>query len=263
MGKDKAVAGGAKAGDKKDEKKDDKKGGKDDKKGGKDDKKVEEKKEKKEGEEEEVVVVKKKKKEKVGIAKKALITKVVPSKPILKKALKKKDKSKSAPMRQIAISKLIVQICTGAPGDPLTKAARVLNELTEQEPVYGRARLTVRTFGIRRNEKISAYVTVRGQKAMDILRKGLQVHEFELKDGCFSQTGNFGFGIQEHIDLGLKYDPSIGIYGMDFFIVLGRPGFRVSSRKRCRSRIGVQHLITKEDAKKWFMASFNGNVRAE
>lgn len=40
----------------------------------------------------------------------------------------------------------------------------------------------------------------------------------------FSATGNFGFGIQEHIDLGIKYDPSIGIYGLDFYVVLGRPG---------------------------------------
>jgi len=31
----------------------------------------------------------------------------------------------------------------------------------------------------------------------------------------FSQTGNFGFGIEEHIDLGIKYDPGIGIFGMD------------------------------------------------
>lgn len=42
--------------------------------------------------------------------------------------------------------------------------------------------------------------------------------------GNFSDTGNFGFGIQEHIDLGIKYDPSIGIYGLDFYVVLGRPG---------------------------------------
>ncbi len=33
----------------------------------------------------------------------------------------------------------------------------------------------------------------------------------------FSETGNFGFGISEHIDLGIKYDPAIGIYGMDFY----------------------------------------------
>lgn len=52
----------------------------------------------------------------------------------------------------------------------------------------------------------------------------LQVREYELKKNNFSCTGNFGFGIQEHIDLGIKYDPSIGIYGMDFYVVLSRPG---------------------------------------
>ena len=48
----------------------------------------------------------------------------------------------------------------------------------------------------------------------------------------FSLNGNFGFGIQEHIDLGIKYDPSIGIYGMDFYVVLGRPGMNVRHKKR-------------------------------
>lgn len=53
-----------------------------------------------------------------------------------------------------------------------------------------------------------------------------QVREYELRRDNFSATGNFGFGIQEHIDLGIKYDPSIGIYGLDFYVVLGRPGKR-------------------------------------
>jgi len=123
--------------------------------------------------------------------------------------------------------------------------------------------LTVRTFGIRRNEKIAVHVTVRGKKAEEILNKGLQVHEYELKDSNFSATGNFGFGIQEHIDLGLKYDPSVGIYGMDFFIVLGRPGFRVSRKKRGCARVGVTHRITKDIAKKWFTTKFGGTIRAE
>lgn len=51
-----------------------------------------------------------------------------------------------------------------------------------------------------------------------------QVREYELRRDNFSASGNFGFGIQEHIDLGIKYDPSIGIYGLDFYVVLGRPG---------------------------------------
>ena len=42
---------------------------------------------------------------------------------------------------------------------------------------------------------------------------GLKVKEYELLRRNFSETGNFGFGITEHIDLGIKYDPSTGIYG--------------------------------------------------
>ena len=84
-------------------------------------------------------------------------------------------------------------------------------------PSAGKARYTVRTFGIRRNEKIAVHVTVRGPKAEEILERGLKVKEYELKKRNFSETGNFGFGISEHIDLGIKYDPAIGIYGMDFY----------------------------------------------
>lgn len=116
----------------------------------------------------------------------------------------------------------------------------------------GPARFTVRSFGIRRNEKIAVHCTVRGPKAEEILEKGLKVKEYELRKDNFSQTGNFGFGIQEHIDLGIKYDPSIGIYGMDFYIVLSRPGNRVAYRKQKKGRVGFSHRVTKEEAMKWF-----------
>ena len=70
--------------------------------------------------------------------------------------------------------------------------------------VLAAARYTVRSFGIRRNEKIACYVTVRGDKAMQLLESGLKVKEYELLRRNFSDTGCFGFGIQEHIDLGIK-----------------------------------------------------------
>lgn len=95
---------------------------------------------------------------------------------------------------------------------------RILNDpLTRILCSTGKARYTVRTFGIRRNEKIAVHVTVRGPKAEEILERGLKVKEYELRKKNFSETGNFGFGISEHIDLGIKYDPAIGIYGMDFY----------------------------------------------
>lgn len=62
----------------------------------------------------------------------------------------------------------------------------------------------------------------------------------------------------EHIDLGIKYDPSTGIFGMDFFVVLERPGYRVSRRRKCRTKVGARHKLTKDDAKKWFQQTFEG-----
>ena len=54
----------------------------------------------------------------------------------------------------------------------------MLESLTGQKPVFSKARYTVRSFGIRRNEKIAVHCTVRGPKAEEILEKGLKVGVF-------------------------------------------------------------------------------------
>jgi len=95
------------------------------------------------------------------------------------------------------------------------------------------------------------HVTVRGPKAEEILERGLKVKEYELRKRNFSETGNFGFGISEHIDLGIKYDPAIGIYGMDFYVCMTRPGERVAKRRRAVSHIGPQHKVTNGETIKW------------
>jgi large subunit ribosomal protein L11e len=72
--------------------------------------------------------------------------------------------------------------------------------------------------------------------------------------------GNFGFGIDEHIDLGIKYDTSTGIFGMDFYVVLARAGKRVGTRRNKTGTVGKFQRVSKEEAKQWFVEQIGGHV---
>jgi large subunit ribosomal protein L11e len=163
-------------------------------------------------------------------------------------------------LSEIKVAKVCININPGAVGDQVTRASRVIEQLTSQKAMMARSHRTIPKFGVRRNDKIAAYVTVRGKRALEILDKALQVQDYEISAHCFSNTGNFGFGLKEHIDLGLKYDRDIGIHGMDIYVVLERSGTRISRRKHCQSRIGPKQRVTKEEAKEWYVQKFHGTL---
>jgi large subunit ribosomal protein L11e len=97
-------------------------------------------------------------------------------------------------------------------------------------------RYTVCQFGIRHNDQIAMKVTICGRKARGDTRA---VKEYELRRRDFSEVANFDFGIQELI--GARDDPTIGVFGMDFYAVMDCPGSRVVKRKIMWARISSNH----------------------
>ena len=50
---------------------------------------------------------------------------------------------------------------------------------------------------------------------------------------------------------------------MDFFVVLGRRGFRIGRRKLQPAKIGKAHKITKDESIAWFQQKYDGLVVQE
>lgn len=159
------------------------------------------------------------------------------------------------PMRNIRIEKVVINVGVGEPGERLEKAetilARIVKTVTgvDAKPVRTIAKKKIPKWGIRPGLAIGVKVTLRGEAAETFLRAALEAVDNKISERSFDQQGNFSFGIREYIDIpGIKYDPSIGIFGMDVSVSLERPGYRVKRRKVRRAKVGKAHLITRDEA---------------
>jgi large subunit ribosomal protein L5 len=162
------------------------------------------------------------------------------------------------PMKNLRIGKVVINISSGQSGGPLSKDMNILENLTSQKPAERRAKQTIRTFGIRRNEPMACMVTLRGDRAETFLARAFQAIGNRINPRNFDKTGNFAFGIREHIDIpGTRYDPNLGITGMDVMVTVERPGYRVSRRKRLRSKVGSKHRVTPEESRQYIAEKFS------
>lgn len=164
------------------------------------------------------------------------------------------------PMKKIVVSKVVVNIGVGKSGEPLEMAKRGLEELTGQLPTTKRAKKSVRDFGIHKGEPIAAVVTLRHDLSINFLRRIIAAKGNNLKASSFDDFGNLSLGIHEHIDLpDTKYNPDIGIFGMDVSISLTRPGYSIS-KKRNPKVIGKHHRVTRNEAIQFFKEQFGVNI---
>lgn len=165
------------------------------------------------------------------------------------------------PMEEIKIAKATVNIGVGESGERLARAEKLLSTITEQQPVRTYSKVTNPEFGIRKGQPIACKVTLRGEKADKAIKMVLEGIERRIKSTQFDAQGNLSFGIHEHIDIpGMRYDPDIGIFGMDVSITFEKPGYRINRRKIQRKKVPDKHKVTKEDSIKFMEENFQVNI---
>jgi large subunit ribosomal protein L5 len=164
-------------------------------------------------------------------------------------------------MRQPRIQKVVVNIGVGDAGERLEKAQKVLQMVTKHKPMVTHAKITNRDLGVRQGMPIGCKVTLRGEEAEAFLTRALQTREKRVAWYSFDPEGNLSFGIPDYTDFeGMRYDPEIGIFGMDVSVVIQRPGYRVSQRRIMKRRLPKEHRMTRQEAVEFMRAKFNAEV---
>jgi large subunit ribosomal protein L5 len=161
-------------------------------------------------------------------------------------------------MRSLRVAKVNVNIGVGQAGERLDKAKEVLKTLTGATPVQTVSKTTVRDWAIRDGMPIGCKVTLRGQAAEAFVKRCLWPRENRVPAWSFDQEGNLHFGVPDHTGLeGQKYNPDIGVFGMDVSITVERPGYRIKRRRLLRRHVPKRHRVGREESIAFLREKFN------
>jgi large subunit ribosomal protein L5 len=159
--------------------------------------------------------------------------------------------------RQLRVVKIVVNAGVGESGEARTKAEKVLQMVTRQKPIATRSHATNRDFGIREGQEIGAKVTLRGAVAVEFLDRAFEARDRQFDPDSIDRAGNFSFGMSDYTDFaGMKYDPQIGIHGMDISVEMGRAGYRIRERLVGPRRIPKSARATRDETRAYLAERF-------
>ena len=162
------------------------------------------------------------------------------------------------PMRDIRIEKVTLNIGAGKDQTRLEKGMVLLKSITDSIPVKTITKKRIQEWGLRPGLPIGCKLTLRKNKAIKMLPRLLGAVDNRLSEKQFDQNGNIAFGIHEYIEIpGAKYDPKIGIMGLEVCVTLERPGYRIKRRRILARKIPPKHSISKQEAINFMSKQFN------
>jgi large subunit ribosomal protein L5 len=205
--------------------------------------------------------IKKKTAQKAKSKKEEIKEKTTEVKKQVKKTKSKMDSETKKSLFSPRIGKVTINIGVGEAGERLKKAETVLQNITSHKPIETLSRTTNKDWGIRKQMPIGCKVTLRGKDAIEFLKEALTTRENKMADYSFDDEGNLSFGIPDHtLFKNQKYDPNIGIFGMDICITMEKAGYRVKRRRIASRKIPHRHRVTKKESVKFFSKIFKMEV---
>ena len=167
-------------------------------------------------------------------------------------------------MKSIKVEKVTLNIGAGKDQARLEKGIVLLNSIANATPIKTVTSKRIQEWGLRPGLPIGCKLTLRKERAIRILPRLLEAVDNQLREKQFDNNGNVAFGIHEYIEIpGVKYDPKIGIMGLEVCITLERPGYRIKKRRLLQRKIPTRHRISKQEAIEFMAKNFSARVEAE
>ncbi len=165
-------------------------------------------------------------------------------------------------MKEVVLDKVVLNIGVGEGGEKLKKAENVLRLLTNKDPVTTISKKTIRDWNLRKNQPVGVKVTLRKAEALTFLKRALWVKDFKVPSYSFDNNGNLSFGVRDYTTFeGMKYDPDIGIFGLDVNVSFKRKGgYRVELRRIRSKKISSKERLKREETIEFMAKNFNLKV---
>lgn len=166
-----------------------------------------------------------------------------------------KEESKENSMRSIFIEKVLLS--GGAKDDELKKSAKLLELISGMKAQILASNKRIPDFGVRPELEVGTRVTLRKEKALNILRRLLGALDNTLIKKQVSEN-HFSFGIREYIEIpDMEYQRDLGTKGLNVTVVFARAGLRVKRKKIKSGHVPTKQYVSKDDIIKYMEENFS------
>jgi len=161
------------------------------------------------------------------------------------------------PMKEIKLDKVVLNI--GGVADKLDKGVILLETVSGKKAVKVKALKRIPTWNVRPGMEVGTKVTLRGEDALNMVKKLLPAIDNTLKEKQI-QPNCFSFGIHEYIEIpGMEYIREVGIMGFEVTVVFTRAGKSVERKKVKRGK-SRRLVVAREEIENYLITKFKTEI---